>query len=153
MDKEIWKDIPDYEGYYQISNYGRVKSLSRFQWNGFKKWKSKEKMLKYGIGTSGYYFIILCKNSITTNKMVHRIVGKVFIDNPLNKKEINHIDGNKLNNKFDNLEWLTPKENSRHFWEKLDSSKLRKERSFRMMGNKISIKNNLRTNIDKLEKV
>lgn len=96
---EIWKDIKDYEGLYQISNYGRVKSLSNSQ-------KRKEKILKPEIRT-GYYSINLCKNGNQKNTRIHRLVAEAFIPNPDNLLCVNHKDENKLNNKVENLEWCT----------------------------------------------
>ena len=120
--KEIWKDIKDYEGLYQISNYGRIKSLSRkvFRYNHIAKRKIeivyKEKIRKTRIDKDGYYIINLHKNNIMKTYKVHRLVGENFIENKENKPYINHKDGNKLNNNILNLEWCTAKENVIHAW-------------------------------------
>lgn len=106
MNKEIWKDIEGYEGLYQISNYGNIVSLN---YNHTKK--RKELICEIN---NGYCKIGLCKNNKTKRYMVHRLVAKAFIDNPYNKNQVNHIDGNKQNNRVDNLEWVTPKENTEH---------------------------------------
>ena len=98
--KEIWKDVKDYEGLYQVSNLGRI--------------KRKSKIIKNGIDTKGYCYVNLSKNGIVKNVRVHRIVAISFIPNIENKKEINHIDGNKQNNCVSNLEWATHKENIKH---------------------------------------
>ena len=101
MKTEIWKDIPGYEGLYQVSNMGSVKSLIR------------NKILKQNI-LSCYYQVRLYKNNIWKVKYVHRIVAECFIPNTDNKSCINHIDCNKLNNIVSNLEWCTSSENQKH---------------------------------------
>lgn len=106
--KEIWKDIQGYEGKYQVSNYGRVKSLI-----GTNQ-KPREKILTPGVNPQGYLHVSLCVNRRMKGYRVHRLVAEEFIPNPENKKEVNHIDGDKKNNTVDNLEWVTPKENMRH---------------------------------------
>lgn len=97
MIKEIWKDVENYEGLYQISNFGRVKSL-KF---------GKEKILKPGKKSAGYLFVKLCKNGNMKNVFVHRLVALAFIENPENLPEVNHKDENKENNWVDNLEFCT----------------------------------------------
>lgn len=98
---EVFKPINGYESEYSISNYGQVK---RFYLNG------KTKILK-SKSIKGYNQITLCKNNIKKYYLVHRLVAEHFIENPLNKPQIDHIDMNKNNNKFDNLRWVTCKEN------------------------------------------
>lgn len=116
--KEIWKDIPGYENFYQVSNIGRVRSLDRYVVGNTGKHNSFRcgKVLTNNIGTTGYYRVNLTDPTTNkrTSRRVHRLVALAFIENPLNKKMINHIDGNKLNNKLENLEWVTRKENARH---------------------------------------
>lgn len=111
--KEIWKDIKDYEGVYQVSNLGRVKSLSRFHNNNSGGYLSKERILKQNI-KRGYLTVGLCKEGKTKTYSVHRLVAIAFIVNPHNKKTVNHIDGNKTNNLVSNLEWCTYSENQQH---------------------------------------
>jgi len=102
---EIWKDIEGYEGLYQISNLGRIKSL-RF---------NREKILKYSTNCDGYNHIILRNhNSIRTNHSIHRLVCLAFIENTEDKKEVNHINGLKSDNRLINLEWCTHSENQKH---------------------------------------
>ncbi len=98
--KEIWKDVENYEGLYQVSNLGRVKSLIT------------NKILKPDIGL--YKVVRLYKNKKGKRVYVHRLVASSFIINSDNKPMVNHIDGNKLNNKIENLEWVTCQENNRH---------------------------------------
>lgn len=103
---EIYKDIRGFEGKYQISNYGNVKSLHFC--NG-----KKEKILKQTI-CRNYLEVCLSKNNKAKSYFVHRLVAQAFIPNPLNLPEVNHKDGNKHNNKQENLEWCTRLENMRH---------------------------------------
>lgn len=112
--EEIWKDIEDYEGIYQISNLGRVKSLQR----NIKHWRGgisilKERIIMPDIAI-GYQRIELRKNNIGTNKLVHRLIASAFIPNPENKPYINHINGIKTDNRIENLEWCSQLENMRH---------------------------------------
>lgn len=114
--KEIWKNIINYENLYQISNYGRIKSLERIIINKYnEKRLFKEKMLSCCINENGYYRIGLQKNKLNQEYFkVSRLVAIHFINNPENKPQVNHIDGNKLNNYYENLEWVTAKENTVH---------------------------------------
>lgn len=102
--KEIYKDIPGYEGKYQVSNLGNVRSLN---YQNTKKIKILCPVNHHG----GYQIIHLGTSKI---KMVHTLVAEAFIENPEGKKYVNHIDGNKHNNKVSNLEWVTSKENMNH---------------------------------------
>lgn len=114
--KEEWKDIKDYEGLYQISNLGRVKSL--VGWNG-KKYISRERVLeptKRSDDRATYQRAIvkLVKDGKGKDYRVHRLVAQAFIPNPEKKPQVNHIDGNPLNNNVKNLEWVTDRENKLH---------------------------------------
>lgn len=109
--EEIWKDIEGYEGIYQVSNLGRVKGLERYDSNGH---LLKEKILKTSINRDGYEKVSIQKNAKKKTYKIHRLVAIAFIPNVENKKEVNHIDGNKLNNRVNNLEWCTKEENERH---------------------------------------
>lgn len=106
--EEIWKDIQGYNGIYQISNLGRVKS-QRF-WTG-SRYVYKERLLSPGVSKAGYLRVTLSKDKKSKNKNIHRLVAEAFISNPRNLSCINHIDGNKLNNNINNLEWCTQKHN------------------------------------------
>ena len=116
--QEIWKDIPNYEGIYQISNLGRIKSL-----------KGKEKILKLLIDKQGYYMVRLWENGKTKQFYIHRLVAEAFLDYKCNYKKlkdeeyllfnkenlvVNHKDENKLNNNVNNLEWCTNRFNIKY---------------------------------------
>ncbi len=110
---EIWKDIEGFEG-YQISNLGSIKSLDRYV-NG----RSNSKPFRKGKILVGYkepnrYCKIVINRSM---RYIHRLVALAFIDNPANKRTVNHKDGNKHNNNVDNLEWMTDSENTKHSYD------------------------------------
>ena len=111
MNKEIWKDIKGFEGLYQVSNMGEVKSLDRkvIQYNGYNYSERiyKGKMLKSAISRNGYKRVVLQNVNAKKNCCVHRLVAEAFIPNPNNLLIINHKDENKLNNQVENLEWCT----------------------------------------------
>lgn len=102
--EEIWKDIPGYEGIYQVSNLGNVKSL-----NYLKRGYSQN--LKFKTNNQGYYWVQLWNNGNYENKLVHRIVAETFIKNPFNLPIINHKDENPRNCNVKNLEWCDHKYN------------------------------------------
>ena len=106
MNKEIWKDVIGYEGLYQVSNHGRIKSL-KF---------NKERILKPGLNNTGYFIVNLFINNKSKIYKIHRLIAIHFVPNPVNKPQVNHKDGNKLNNHVDNLEWCTRSENMKHAW-------------------------------------
>ena len=116
---EVWKDIAGYEGFYQISSLGRVKSLARVitKSNGVKL-NVKETIRKQSKCPKGYLFISLNGENKRKMHKVHRLVAETFIPNPDNKPQVNHIDGNKRNNKVENLEWVTNSENQIHALDK-----------------------------------
>ena len=108
---EIWKDIKGFEGLYQISNFGNVKSLARKVNNGKGIYTRQERVMTGEIDKYGYHQVCLRINGKGKKYKVHRLVAEAFIPNPNNLPEINHKDENKLNNNVDNLEWCTPKYN------------------------------------------
>jgi hypothetical protein len=114
---EIWKDIKDYEGLYQISNLGNVKALEKTRnWNARGKQLQsvlKEKIL-IPVDSYGYCHIILWKDSKIKNFSIHRLVAQAFIENPKFKSEVNHINAIKNDNRVENLEWVTQQENREH---------------------------------------
>lgn len=96
---EIWKYVVGYEKYYQVSNLGKIKTL-----------RKRKLILKPCINKKGYYNVCILNKVF----LIHRLVAKAFIDNPENKPTVNHIDGNKLNNCVENLEWATWSEQNIH---------------------------------------
>ena len=102
--KEVWKDIRGYEGLYQVSNLGRVKSLNY-------KRTGEERILKITKDRNGYYLVNLRKNNKTKMFKVHYLVADNFIPNPYNKPEIDHINTNPSDNRVENLRWATREEN------------------------------------------
>lgn len=111
--REIWKDIPGYEGYYQVSNMGQVKSLSRLVPHLGHEYLRKGRIRKLQ-ENQGYLCVTLNKNSVSKSFGVHQLVALAFIPNPGDRPFVNHIDGNKRNNCLDNLEWVTAQENILH---------------------------------------
>lgn len=105
---EIWKDIQDYEGLYQVSNYGAVRSIDRTVRFGR---KLKGKILSQSVEKDGYFVVNLSKNGKTKSFRVHRLVAMAFITNANGYKEINHKDEKKQNNCVENLEWCDTKYN------------------------------------------
>lgn len=123
---EEWKDIPNYEGLYQASTYGRIKSLKRFRYNHSKKQIAEERILKPGV-VNGYLRVSLWKDNKFKNYLVHRLIAMTFIPNPNNYKCINHKDETRKNNKVNNLEWCTHKYNNNYGTINQRRSKKRKE--------------------------
>lgn len=109
--QEIWKDIEGYEGCYQISNFGRVKSLERLSCQNI---LIKERIKKNQDNGNGYKYVQLKLNGTRKNFYVHRLVATYFNFKKDEATEVNHIDGNKENNCSNNLEWVTSSENTKH---------------------------------------
>ncbi len=113
--EEIWKDIPNYEGYYQASNLGRIKSLSRIVLRkGKYPFMSKEKVLKPALIPLGYCQIVLHKNGIKKGKSIHSLVAESFLNHKPNghKLVVNHKNFNREDNRVENLEIITNRENT-----------------------------------------
>lgn len=104
---EQWKDIIGYEGYYHISDLGRVKRIKRTKW-------SEGKILKQSFDKDGYLDLQLCAMNKRTWPRTHRLVALAFIPNPLNLPEVNHRFGIKTDNRVSQLEWITQRDNQRH---------------------------------------
>lgn len=111
--EEIWKPIQGYEGLYEISNKGNVRGLDRYttNHNGLKKVRGQ--LLKLNKAPT-YLAVGLSNNGVHKTCLLHRLLAIHFIENPENKPEVNHKDGNKRNNELSNLEWATKSENGKH---------------------------------------
>lgn len=134
--KEEWRAIAGYEKFYEVSNFGNTKSLARIDLmkNGGRHRRS-EKIIAKEITIHGYYRVMLWRENKSCHLSVARLVAEAFIANPENKATVNHRDGNKENNRVDNLEWNTSSENAIHrhrvlgkcIGEKHPNSKLKRE--------------------------
>lgn len=113
---EKWIPIKGYEEHYEVSNYGRVRNIPRAYCLTYRggRYVSKTTVNKPTNNGKGYGRVFLSKYNKVTTKYVHRLVAENWCSNPLKCKEINHIDGNKSNNKSDNLEWVTRRQNVIH---------------------------------------
>ena len=117
---EIWRDIEGYEGWYQVSNYGRVKSLARTVNYGDKSTRTQAEgflnLRNSGNALNGYFYksVILCKNKRRKQIKVHRLVAEAFVEKPEGCNVVNHLDNNPSNNAASNLEWTTIVGNNKH---------------------------------------
>lgn len=125
---EIWKFIKGYEGFYMVSNKGNVKSVEREivlkdKLGNDRKCIFKEKLLKKNVESKkdrnamDRYYVVLSKHGNRKRFYIHRLVASEFIPNTFNMPQVNHIDGNSLNNNFENLEWVSQAENIKHAFE------------------------------------
>ena len=115
MESEIWKPVVGYEGLYEVSSLGRVRSVDRniVHKNGSIHFK-KGVVLRPCINENGYFAVALCRGGYSKTIRLHRIVATAFIENPENKPDVDHIDTNRLNCVASNLRWVTRKENLRN---------------------------------------
>ncbi len=113
---EEWKDIPEFEGIYQVSNLGRIRSLDRtfISKKDKRTWHIAGTIGTPALKSTGYPHKRFKHNGFIKGYIIHRLIAQLFIPNPLNLPEVNHKDGIKTNNKVDNLEWVTQRENMRH---------------------------------------
>lgn len=112
---EKWKAIEGYEGAYEVSNFGNVRSVDRdIVYSNGRVVSYKGNTKKQTVDKYGYAYVGLYSNQKHKQGMTHRLVAKAFIPNIDNKPQVNHIDGNKTNNNVENLEWVTPHENYIH---------------------------------------
>lgn len=103
----LWKPIDGYEGYYEVSNAGEIRGLMC-------RWGPKVTILKPSVNRGGYKQVVLTVKRVPKTVRVHRAVALAFVDNTFSKQYVNHMDGDKLNNSFANLEWVTSSENNMH---------------------------------------
>lgn len=114
---EIWKDLVGYEGLYQVSTLGNVRSVDRIERCGSFFRRRKGTLLKQSINRGGYCQVHLNKDGNGCSKEVHRLIAKTFIENKYDLPEVNHIDCDKTNNSVDNLEWVSREDNTKHAME------------------------------------
>lgn len=121
---EVWKDIPGYEGRYQVSDMGRVKSLARVVRCADEGKGSRlvpARMVRLSVNSNGYLRAPLRENNITFHRLVHRLVACAFLPKPTARNVVNHKNGDRTDNRLCNLEWVTTSENLRHSIYTLDS--------------------------------
>lgn len=141
IQEEIWKDVVGYEGLYQVSNTGRVRSLARTYTTNRCTFHIKGKVLKLSLRKEGYYKVNLNKNNKYKTMLVHRMVANAFLPNPRNLPQINHKDEDKANNHVSNLEWCDAKYNTNYGTciERMRSSKMKRVAQYDKNGNLIKI--------------
>lgn len=126
----IWKDVPSYEGYYQVSSCGLIKSIERIvKYRENHSGLRKERILKANVMKHGYVHVVLCIDKEKKTLKAHRLVALAFIPNPENKPCVNHINGIKTDNRVENLEWCTYAENTQHAYKNKLHSGIKGEKS------------------------
>lgn len=115
---EEWRPIKGYEGLYEVSNYGRVRSLSRWKTNQYCEYKTESIILRHGVGRFGYCYVYLTNRvGAPSFKQVHRLVALAFLSDGGDRLYVNHKNGNKADNHIKNLEWCTKSENTKHAYD------------------------------------
>lgn len=138
---EQWKDVKGYEDYYQVSSYGRVRSKEQIIEYDDGRTQVKKARIMMGSKRHGYHYVDFQINNERHFLAVHRLVAEAFVNNPDSKPNVNHIDGDKLNNVPDNLEWATHQDNMIHAV-KIGLRNLNKVAQYDLDGNLIKIHKN-----------
>jgi hypothetical protein len=111
---EEWRSVEGYEGLYEVSNHGRIRSLSRMVSCGHAMRQHRGKLLSPRVGTKGYLQVMLCRDGVCRECSVHVLAAKVFLTPDATRTQVNHKNGRKDDNQIDNLEWMTNRENKIH---------------------------------------
>ena len=114
---EIWRPVPDFDGLYEVSNEGRIRSLDRIVTNMSYTRKMRGKLMTQWKDTKGCYHVTLSKDGVKYMPFVHRLVALAFIPNPEQKEQVYHLDGDRSNNHVTNLTWGTNSENTQHAYD------------------------------------
>jgi hypothetical protein len=139
---EIWKDVVGFEGFYQVSNLGRVRSVDRVVFHPvYGDMRRKSRVLKSSLSTCGYLSLILCRDGVNFSKTVHSLVALAFIGDRLDGYQINHKDGDRFNNSLENLEYCTRLDNMRHAFAYglMNTPKGEKQRSAKLKASDIPV--------------
>lgn len=111
---EEWRPVVGWESLYEVSNMGRIRSFPRVCWNGKVEWTMPSRIMHDYLAFKGYRYVTLNTGLKPVNRLVHQVVATAFLGVDPDRPFVNHKDGNKVNNRLDNLEWCTQKENARH---------------------------------------
>lgn len=117
MNHDVWQPIPDFQGLYEASKSGEIRSIARIDKRG-KPWPTRT-LKPFRDGKKGYVAVCLLKDGVPTRAKVHRVIASVFVPNPRSAPQVNHINGDRSDNRASNLEWCTGSENVRHAFDQL----------------------------------